>query len=166
MAYYVRLARPSEYEEIGDLTVQAYQAIEGMMEGDREFYLDDLHDVENRAQSSSVLVAVDEQDRVLASVAFVAETTSEMAEWDEPDVAGFRMLAVRPEAQRLGLGELLTRACIERARKAKKQALVLHTTPDMKVAQHLYEKMGFHRHAKIDIDLGHTTLVGYRLLLA
>lgn len=163
MSIKVRVAQPLDYQAIGDLTAAAYLAVEGMMDDDKEFYLSELRDVEARANSSEILVAIDGQDRVLASVAFVGDTSSEMAEWDEPDVAGFRMLAVSPDAQGQGLGALLTEACIERARTAGKKAVLLHTTEHMRVAHRLYEKLRFCRHESIDIDLGHTLLMGYRL---
>ena len=160
---YVRGARPEEYAEIGDITVEAYLAVPGMIDDESDFYLAELRNVEARASASEILVAVSQDDQLLGSVAYVPDSTSEMAEWEMPDVAGFRMLAIRPSAQGQGAGQLLTEACIERARETGLRALVLHTTEYQKAAQALYEKLDFSRDTSFDIDLGHILLMGYRL---
>jgi len=159
----VRRADANEYGRIGDITVAAYLALgDEMADADRAFYLDELRDVERRARSSEILVAVDEGNRIFGAVAFVADDKGEMAEWDEPGAAGFRMLAVDPSLQRVGCGRLLTDACVDRARNLGRSQIVLHSTSMMTVAHRLYESMGFVRYSKIDVDLGHTLLMGYR----
>ncbi len=159
----VRPADKNEYERIGDITVAAYLALGAeMADADRAFYLDELRDVERRALSSEILVAVDKNNRIFGAVAFVPDDKGDMAEWDEPGAAGFRMLAVDPSLQRSGCGRLLTGACIERARNLGRSQIVLHSTSMMTVAHRLYESMGFVRYSKIDVDLGHTLLMGYR----
>jgi ribosomal protein S18 acetylase RimI-like enzyme len=160
---YVREARPEEYAEIGDITVEAYLAVPNLIDGESDYYLGELRNVAGRAAESDILVAVTGEGRLLGAVAFVADTKSELAEWDVPDVAGFRMLAVHPSAQGMGAGQRLTEACIELAQQSGKQALVLHTTKFQSSAHGLYDKLNFVRDTSIDVDLGFMLLMGYRL---
>jgi ribosomal protein S18 acetylase RimI-like enzyme len=60
--------------------------------------------------------------------------------------AGFRLLAVHPDARGHGLGRLLTLECLRRAREAEARTLGLHTSSLMAVARAMYLRMGF-RHA-------------------
>ena len=55
------------------------------------------------------------------------------------------MLVVDPAAQGHGIGELLVRTCLERARTAGKRRMVLSTDRRMTAAQRLYERLGFVR---------------------
>jgi predicted N-acetyltransferase YhbS len=142
----VRTARPDEYAALGELTVAAYEALEpGRLGG----YADELRDVAARADGVDVLVATD-GDRVLGGVSYVPGPASPAAEFDDPDAAGIRMLAVAGDAQRRGVGEALTRACIERARAAGRAQIVLHSTERMVAAHRLYLRLGFERDPSID----------------
>ena len=109
----VRVARPDEFAALGELTVAAYVSADpGTVDGD---YRDELRDVAGRTAGADVLVAVDGDGSVLGGVTYVGDPASPSAEFTEPDAAGIRMLAVAPEARGRGVGEALTRACIERA---------------------------------------------------
>jgi ribosomal protein S18 acetylase RimI-like enzyme len=61
------------------------------------------------------------------------------------DEAAVRMLVVDPAAQGRGIGALLMTECIERARAAGKQRMVLSTSTVMKAAHRLYDRLGFTR---------------------
>lgn len=158
----VRAARATEFETVADITVRAYQAVPGLIDDDTNYYVEELRDVAGRARSSDILVAVNDDDKILGAIAYVPDSMSEMAEWDMPDVAGFRMLAVDPSAQGLGVGQFLTETCLERAREGGAKALVLHTLEALTAARGLYSKMGFQRDASFDVDLVHAVLLGYR----
>ena len=62
-----------------------------------------------------------------------------------PGEAEIRALAVRPEVQGGGIGELLLRRVIERATETGVRHLVLCTEPGMRAAHRLYERAGFVR---------------------
>jgi ribosomal protein S18 acetylase RimI-like enzyme len=64
---------------------------------------------------------------------------------ESDDEAAFRMLVVDPAGQGRGIGELLVRTCLERARTAGKRRMVLSTDRRMTAAQRLYERLGFAR---------------------
>jgi ribosomal protein S18 acetylase RimI-like enzyme len=78
-------------------------------------------------------------------VTYVPGQGSPLAEFDEPGAAGIRMLAVALDAQGRGVGEALTRACVERAVAAGRTAVVLHSTEWMTTAHRLYRRLGFAR---------------------
>jgi ribosomal protein S18 acetylase RimI-like enzyme len=149
-ALQVRPARPDEYAALGELTVAAYAAVDpGVLESD---YADELRDVAGRAAGADVLVAVDDEagGAVVGGVTYAPDPSSPSAEFSEPDTAGIRMLAVAAAAQGRGVGEALTRSCIERARAAGRGQIVLHSTDRMTTAHRLYQRLGFVRDASID----------------
>ena len=149
----VRLARPDEYEAIGELTVAAYWAVNPDTEAalrDLTAYEPELRAVAARAEHAEVLVAADGDGPVLGAVTFVPDPASALAEFDEPDTASIRMLAVAPGAQRRGVGEALARGCVARAEAAGRAAVLLHSTEWMTIAHRLYQRMGFVRAAGLD----------------
>ena len=147
MRVFVRVAKSDEYERIGALTVTAYEglAVDHLFGG----YDDRIRDTETRARGAEVLVAVVD-DRVVGSVTYVADSSSEWSEWTEPGEAQFRLLAVDPAAHGLGAGVALVRACTERAAAAG-HSLMIHTTPWMETAQRIYTRFGFVRRPDRDV---------------
>jgi GNAT superfamily N-acetyltransferase len=141
-AVQVRLAKPEEYEPLAELTARAYWAIDPGVLGE---YEDELRAVEWRATVADVLVAVDDDGKLLGGVTYVGDQASPAAEFGEPAAAGIRMLAVSPAAQGRGVGEALSRACVERARAAGKARVRLHSATWMTTAHRLYERLGFER---------------------
>ena len=139
-AVHVRLARPEEYPLIGDLVADTYLK-EGFAAGS---YVETLRDAAKRAAEADLLVAVDHDEKILGTVTYAAGGTP-WADVSELDEAGFRMLAVAPDARRRGVGETLVGACIERARGQGKERLVMSTQSTMAAAHRLYERLGFVR---------------------
>jgi len=136
----VEPALPADFAAIGDLTVRVY--LDEQLASER--YAVQLADVAGRADRSELLVVRDAAGRVVASVALVLEGDfGEITESD--DEAAFRMLAVDPALRGRGVGELLVRACLDRARAAGKRRMVLSTDPRMTAAHRLYERLGFTR---------------------
>jgi predicted N-acetyltransferase YhbS len=143
----VRIAAPADYERIGALTVAAYDALPvGHMWGG---YDEKMLDTGDRADHGDLLVAVADE-RVVGSVMYVADSSSEWSEWTEPGEAQFRLLAVDPTAHGLGAGGALVLACIERATAAS-QPIAIHTTPWMETAQRIYARFGFVRRPDRDV---------------
>jgi len=134
-------AAPEDYGRIAELTAGVYRD-EGY---GNETYLVQLADVAGRAEQAELLVARDPgTGDVLGSVALVLD--GEFGEvLTSADEAGFRMLVVDPAARGRGVGELLVRACLERARAAGKRRMVLSTERGMHAAHRLYERLGFSR---------------------
>jgi ribosomal protein S18 acetylase RimI-like enzyme len=159
----VRLVLPGEYERAGQLIVTAYRALPGAhLSCD---YAGELANVERRAREAEVMVALaGDNDNLVGCVTFVPDATSPWAELLERGEAGIRMLAVEPRAQRRGVGRALVEACIGRGKELGCTALILHTTPWMAGAHHLYEASGFTRFPDRDwAPVPEVPLFAYRL---
>ncbi|MGW6390754.1 GNAT family N-acetyltransferase [Streptomyces sp. NPDC055103] len=145
MDFTIRAVRPEEYEELGELTGRTYLNDGLLLHGEDDFYLAVLRDTARRAREAEVLVAVDEDGRIIGGVTFAPGSTP----WADIAVAGeaeFRMLVVAPEARGRGVGEALVRHCADRARAVPECArLVLSTDAKMVSAHRIYERMGFVR---------------------
>lgn len=146
----VRLARDDEFEAAGDLVVAAYRTHPDMEDGDG--YLAHVRDVRGRAADVDVLVAVDDDDRLLGCVSYVRDHTSSFAEVARPGEAGFRMLGVAAASRGRGVGRALVEACVARARAAGRTGLVIVTAPSWTDAQRLYERVGFRREPGRDFE--------------
>ena len=138
----IRPVRPSEFAELGGMTVAAFQGLEGG--GDLGDYAKTLANVADRALHAQVLVAV-EGDLLVGGVTYVPDRSNAYSEDLQEGEAGIRMLAVSPDARRRGAGRALTEACIELARVRGVRRLALHSTPRMGAAHALYESLGFRR---------------------
>jgi ribosomal protein S18 acetylase RimI-like enzyme len=140
----VREARVEDHAAIGELTIAAYAPVHPA-EHDVD-YLDEMRDVASRVACCPVFVAIDQASgAVIGSVTYVPGPGTPLSEREREGEAGFRMLAVSPEAQGRGVGRALIGACIDRARTEGRSRLVLLTLPSMTRAQSLYRSMGFER---------------------
>jgi GNAT superfamily N-acetyltransferase len=155
----VREVDPSEVAALGELTVAAYASAPGFAADDA--YFDDLADVARRAALARVLVAVD-GGTLVGGVTYVPGP-GPYAEFDDPEGAGVRMLAVAPAAQGQGVGTALLRACATRARADGRARLWLHTTPQLAIAQRIYEREGFRRAPENDWRGDDLCLIAYVL---
>jgi ribosomal protein S18 acetylase RimI-like enzyme len=136
----VEPAVPSDFAAVAELTVGVYRREQLTSEE----YTAQLADVAGRAAHSELLVVRDGDGTVLGTVALVLDGDfGQVTEAD--DEAAFRMLAVDPAVRGRGVGELLVRTCLDRARAAGKRRMVLSTAPRMTAAHRLYERLGFRR---------------------
>ena len=141
----IRDARPDEYADVGELVVDVYASLVPDL-GD---YADDLRDVVGRV-AAGVLVWVAEEDGVLTGTVSYVPGPGPYGEFDDPNGAGIRMLAVLPEFQGRGIGEALVRACLDRAAADGRARVYLDTTQWMQTAQRLYRRIGFVRAPELD----------------
>lgn len=145
----IRRLIPDECETLGLLTLKAYRDLE------RVTYLgpyeNELVDVAGRDRDSEVYVALDDEGRLLGGVTYVPDSDRSMSEFEDPEGAGIRMLAVDPDYQGAGVGRALVETCIAQARIQNRRRVILHSTPAMVAAQALYEKVGFERTPKLDV---------------
>jgi ribosomal protein S18 acetylase RimI-like enzyme len=141
----IRDALESEYAMVGELVVDVYRSIiPGLDE-----YADELRDVAGRIASGALVWVADVDGMVAGTVTYVPGPGA-YAEFDDPDGAGIRMLAVLPAFQGRGIGEALVRACIDRARANGRSRVYLDTTQWMEAAQRLYVRLGFARAPELD----------------
>jgi GNAT superfamily N-acetyltransferase len=89
-----------------------------------------------------------------------------MAEFDDSEASGFRMLGVDPARQGAGAGRALVQWCIDRAVADGKARILIHSTPWMGRAHVLYERFGFVRRPDLDwTPLEGIELIGFALEL-
>jgi ribosomal protein S18 acetylase RimI-like enzyme len=143
----VRAARPSEYAEIGALTLHAY-TLDGLLDDDGD-YARELRDAAHRAEHADLLVAVAEDQTVVGTVTFCLPG-SPYAELSREGQAEFRMLAVTPDARGQGIGERLVRACLDRAARCGCTSVVISTRPQMVSAHRIYHRLLFKRTPELD----------------
>jgi ribosomal protein S18 acetylase RimI-like enzyme len=157
----IRPPRPEEYATGGVVTVQAYD-VDGHLAGDVG-YDAELRDIARRVELAEVLVAVDGAGEVLGTVTVVLPG-SPYAEILRPGELEFRMLAVALSARGRGIGEALTRAVLDRARKLGVRKVVLSSLEGMRSAHRLYERLGFVRLAERDWrPFPHISLIAYQI---
>lgn len=146
----IREARPEELAAAGDLVVRAYLGLEGPS---HSAYLERIRDAAGRARHCPILVAVDADDgALLGCVTYVPDHANPFAELEREDEAGFRMLGVAPEAQGRGVGQALVEACIARGHADRRSGMAISTSPTMRTAHRLYERLGFRRAPTRDFD--------------
>jgi ribosomal protein S18 acetylase RimI-like enzyme len=157
----IRPIGPEEYEALGELTVAAYHTVQSEMPHQDQYDIQ-LRDVARRAAVSCVLVAIGPDGEVLGGVTYVGGPEDPYSEELRDGEAGIRMLAVAPDVHGRGVGRALTSACLDRARAAGRDRLVLHTGPWMPAAIRLYEGMGFVRVPELDfVPVPGVDLIGY-----
>jgi ribosomal protein S18 acetylase RimI-like enzyme len=145
----IRLIRPDECEVIGEITLRAYRDLMG---GEPLGpYEDELLNVSARKLDSEVYVAVDNDGILVGGVTYVPDPERTMSEFQDPEGAGIRMLAVDPQYQGLGAGRALVETCIARARFQHRRRVILHSTPVMTTAQAIYKRLGFESSPELDV---------------
>lgn len=165
----VREATEQEFREAGRVTAEAYREFIRPGDVDWERYLRRIADVAERADRTTILVAV-EDGRVLGSLTLELEgrvRDEDDAEHRplEPGEAHIRMLGVDPAARARGVARALMAASEERARAAGKTHMTLNTTRRMEAAQRMYERLGYERIEDTVFPDGFV-LLGYRKRLA
>jgi ribosomal protein S18 acetylase RimI-like enzyme len=141
----IREARPEEYEEAGRVTATAYREFVRPGETAWEEYLDRIADAASRARVATVLVALD-GDRIVGSATLeLGERIDDDDPPLAPDEAHVRMVGVHPDARRRGIAAALLADVEDRARRAGRSRMTLHTTQRMLPAQAMYERLGYRR---------------------
>lgn len=153
---HVRPARDDELDRAGMVVADAYRVGQGTPDD----YLAVVADARGRAGDGEVLVAVDGDGDVLGSVTYTYPP-SPLAELSRSGEAEFRMLGVDGRAQGRGIGAALVQACLDRARDAGRDAVVLCTQGWMTSAHRVYERFGFVRDPARDWE----PVPGVRLLV-
>lgn len=170
-AYFVRNAKPIEFEEIGTLMVHVYSQMEGFPKESEqpEYYkmLANIGGLTNKPETE-LLVAVTSDDKIAGAVVFFGDMKyygSGGTATKEINSSGFRLLAVDPLYRGQGVGKLLTNECIRKAKEKKLSQVVIHTTMAMQTAWQMYEKIGFKRSVDLDFMQGELPVFGFRFHL-
>lgn len=144
-----------------DLVERAYEAIPDGWPLDEDGYRDELRDVATRVLTAEVAVAY--VDGALAGCVTYVPPGSALDEHHDGEPS-FRMLGVAPEAGGRGAGTALVHWVIERARAGGHRHLWLYTAEPMRVAQGMYQRLGFARLPEHDWTFApERTLLAFRL---
>ncbi|NKI26963.1 GNAT family N-acetyltransferase [Arenibacter sp. 6A1] len=167
----IRNARPEEFDDIGKLLVKVYSQLEGFpKESEQPAYYKKLLNVGKltEKENTALIVAVSDTNKVVGAVVYF----SDMENYGSGGTAtaiknasGFRLLAVDTSTRGKGIGKMLCRECIQRAKKMNHDQLYIHSTESMKIARKMYEGLGFLRCKEIDFMQGELPVYGFRLAI-
>lgn len=163
----IRDARADERAAIAQLTLAAYAEYATIMAPDAWAGLAQAVRTALASDAAAERIVAEQDGALVGSVLLyppqVDTYHGALAPTSVPEV---RLLAVAPHARGLGVGRALMHECIERARRAGATELGLHTSDSLRVAVHLYERLGFVRAPAYDFQPNGAEIVkGYRLPL-
>jgi predicted N-acetyltransferase YhbS len=163
---FIRDARPSDHAAIRDLTLAAYQEYAEPLGAYWKGYEDGIQRALENVRPAQQIV-VDDNGEIVASVLLYPADTIFTSPSGSSVTAPFpeiRLLAASPRKQGRGLGTLLTREAIERAREQRAKAVMLHTINVMPHLAHMYRAMGFEPFPRFDFEFAPGVRLGsYRL---
>ncbi|MCV9933047.1 GNAT family N-acetyltransferase [Flavobacterium sp. LS1R47] len=169
--YTIRNAKANEFEEIGKLMVLVYSQLEGFpKESEQPNYYKMLANIGDLTTNpnTELLVAVTSDGKIIGGIVYFSDMQyygSGGIATKEQNTSGFRLLAVNPMNREQGIGKLLIKDCIEKAKEKKHQQLIIHSTMAMQTAWKMYERLGFKRSEDLDFMQGELPVFGFRLLL-
>lgn len=167
MAVEISTASNKDYLEIGKLMVDVYASLHGFASPQEQpVYYETLANIGDFAQKESVDILMATQgSQILGAVVYINDLKDYGADVDlsKEEGAAFRLLAVSNSARGLGVGKLLTHACLDKARSNGLGQVIIHTTDSMKVAWGMYEKIGFKRAEELDFLQSGLPVYGFRL---
>jgi len=171
LQYIIRIAQKNEFEEIGRLLVNVYSQLRGFPKpSEQPEYFQMLAGIGRLTENpgTSLLIAASPKGEIVGAVVYFNDMQyygSGGSATLEKHAAGFRLLAVNPATRGLGLGKLLTKECIFKAREDKCQQVIIHSTEYMKIAWKMYEDLGFIRSPDLDFSQNGLPVYGFRLKL-
>jgi GNAT superfamily N-acetyltransferase len=168
MSVTVSQAQPKDHTTIGKLMVEVYSNLKGFPSPkEQPKYYDTLGNIGEFTKKESVeLLVAKKEDEIVGAVVYIGDMKdygSGGIATQQKDAAGFRLLAVSQKARGLGVGRLLSMACIEKAKESGLKEMIIHTTESMKVAWDMYERIGFQRSEDLDFEQSGLPVFGFRL---
>lgn len=169
--YFVRNAKPYEFEEIGKLMVLVYSQLDGFPKASEQpVYYEMLANIGELTKNptTELLVAVSANGKIGGGVIYIGDMAyygSGGTATQEINASGFRLLAVDPDVRGQGLGKLLSTECIKKAKQLKQNQFIIHSTKAMNIAWKMYENLGFRRAKDLDFKQGELAVYGFRLSL-
>ena len=140
MTFEIRDYRPADASAINSVALAAFAEYQSVY-SDWPAFSRVIGQMASFAETGEIIVAFS-AERTVGAVVYVGPGKPKSpffnVEW--PII---RMLVVEPAFRGLGLGRALTKECIRRARRDGSSVIALHTTPIMKVALPMYQRMGF-----------------------
>ena len=144
----IRPLRAGDQDRVGALTLAGYDRY-GRIEGPYRAY---LADPGRRVDDCTAVLVAELDGEVVGTVSFVLPGDAGWEGRAEPEGdAGFRVLAVAPEAEGHGVGRQLVTACLDLARQHGRRRIVIVTMSWMDRAQRMYIQLGFRRRPDLDV---------------
>ena len=135
---------------LGEIVRTAYAALSGRTSTPEYDIV--LADVESRSRVATVVGAFADDDRTpLGCITYVPDVTNPLAEFTDPDAAGFRMLGVDPgqlNATAPAVGSSI--GASSRHGQIGRRRIAIHSTDAMLIAHGLYRSLGFVRDPTMD----------------
>ncbi len=134
--------KPEDAANINELALSAFNEFKNQFENWTEFSqrLGQFSSLSNQAE---IIVAII-NEKIVAAVGFVPSYVEKPKHFPA-DTPIIRMLVVAPDHRGLGLGKKLTQECIDRAMRDNNSSIALYTSPIMKIALPMYQRMGFEK---------------------
>jgi GNAT superfamily N-acetyltransferase len=153
----VRPAEPADHPVIRDILRTAYrQYTRDIAPTVWKPFLTDLLDLDRHARHGQLLVAVVDEavvdEAIVGYAAFYPDASVQGFGWP-PGWAGGRGLAVDPAFRGHGVAATLLTELEDRARAAGAAVFAFHTSGFMTSAVALYERLGYCRAPRFDIDV-------------
>lgn len=147
-----RNAISSDYDTIANINVSAYQEYALGLEAENwQKMKQSLLMVDRTADAAKFIVAVEPE--IIGSIAYYAPGSSNPKFFDS-QWASLRLLAVAPNHRGRGIGKLLTREAIARAKQDRAKVVGLYTSEIMTTAQKMYADLGFKLEQELPSMLG------------
>lgn len=138
--YRIRDYHPGDAKELDVLAVQSFAQYARAYD-DWPGLRAKIRKMSALAEFSDVFVA-ECDGRLIGAVAYLRPGMPK-ADFFRPEWAVMRMLVVVPKARGRGVGRALVGICLERARADGATFFALHTSPIMRAALNIYQRLGF-----------------------
>ena len=168
-AFKISTANPEDYVDIVKLMVRVYSELEGFpKKAEQPSYYHMLANIGELTKNPGVelLMAISsKQNEISGAVVYFGDMKhygSGGTASSQKNAAGFRLLAVSPDARGLGIGKLLSVECINKAKSASLGQVIIHSTKAMSIAWKMYEKLKFVRSKDLDFIQGNLPVYGFR----
>ena len=156
---------------MGTIMVDVYSSLEGFPSpSEQPEYYKMLRQIGSFTEKpdTRVLIACSDVSGILGGVVYFGDMRqygSGGSATQEKSACGIRLLAVRKDMRRSGIGKALTQACLDLVKQSGKRQVILHTTQAMQVAWGMYLRLGFNRSEDLDFIQGELPVFGFRLKL-
>jgi GNAT superfamily N-acetyltransferase len=144
----IREASPSEYADLDNIAVEAWQTLKSGYAPDQwNGLIAAIGRMSRIAENGTLLVAADGSE-IHGAVGYVPPGFSDPKLFPR-NWPSMRMLVVPPSRRGRGVGRRLSDACIDRAKGDGATCIGLHTSAIMTVALPMYLRMGFIKDADL-----------------
>ena len=152
-AVLLREGKLQELDDIFALVKKAYGEFQPHFPAERwQAWMDNIRETVHSGEG--VVIVAEVQGEIRGVVKFYADAgQARLGQWPRP-ASSMRILAVHPESRGRGLGTLLARECLRRARALNIPRIYLYTGTFMTAARRIYESLGFKRAPEFDRDPG------------